>query len=82
MTTPSPGPTAGPHAIAPAVAPAFGPCPGPLPGDPPPGDAGGAPRRYQTPTGEPCPRSVRVDGTVDNGDCTCCGFCLLLAGLA
>ena len=35
--------------------------------------------RYQTPTGQPCPRSLRVDGTVwGSGDCQACGYCLLL----
>ena len=35
---------------------------------------------YATPTGEPCPRAMRLDGSVDgNGDCHCCGECLLLA---
>ena len=39
-------------------------------------------RRWGTPTGEPCPRSLRVDGSVEGtGDCVDCGFCLLLAGL-
>jgi len=39
-----------------------------------------APRRYATPTGDPCPRTVRVDGSVvGNGECLCCGFCLLIA---
>ena len=35
--------------------------------------------RYQTPTGEPCPRAVRLDGTVEGaGACLGCGYCLLL----
>lgn len=39
-------------------------------------------RRHATPTGEPCPRSVRVDGSVDgSGDCHGCGACLLGTGL-
>ncbi|HWC68075.1 MAG TPA: hypothetical protein VG478_08425 [Acidimicrobiales bacterium] len=40
------------------------------------------PRRWATPTGEPCPRAQRLDGSVEGGgDCLGCGFCLLLAGL-
>jgi hypothetical protein len=36
-------------------------------------------RRFATATGEPCPRKVRLDGTLEgSGDCTGCGFCLLL----
>lgn len=36
-------------------------------------------RRWATPTGEPCPRVVRMDGTLEAGaDCVGCGFCLLL----
>jgi hypothetical protein len=78
MANPAHHPTSGPPAIAPAVAPAFGPSWGP----PTPVPVAHAHAHgYQTPTGEPCPRTVRVDGTVDGGDCTCCGFCLLLAGL-
>lgn len=39
-------------------------------------------RRYATPTGEPCPRSLRLDGTVEgSGDCHACGCCLLGSGL-
>lgn len=39
-------------------------------------------RRYQTWNGEPCPRYVRVDGTVvGSGDCVGCGTCLLGSGL-
>jgi hypothetical protein len=39
-------------------------------------------RPWQTPTGDPCPRTLRIDGTVDTtGDCLGCGFCLLIAGL-
>jgi hypothetical protein len=39
-------------------------------------------RRWSTPTGDPCPRTLRVDGSVvGTGDCTGCGFCLLLAAL-
>lgn len=35
--------------------------------------------RYRTPTGEPCPRTVRVDGSVEgSGECYCCGYCLAL----
>jgi hypothetical protein len=38
--------------------------------------------RYPTPTGEPCPRTVRVDGTIEfGGNCQSCGTCLLYAGL-
>jgi hypothetical protein len=38
--------------------------------------------RYLTPTGDPCPRVVRVDGTVlGSGDCLGCGTCLLFGGL-
>jgi hypothetical protein len=41
-----------------------------------------SPRQWRTPTGDPCPRTQRLDGTVDGaGDCHSCGFCLLLAGL-
>jgi hypothetical protein len=37
------------------------------------------PRRYATPTGEACARTVHVDGSVSgSGDCVGCGFCLLL----
>ena len=39
-------------------------------------------RRWWTPTGEPCPRTERLDGTLEgSGDCVGCGFCLLLAGI-
>jgi hypothetical protein len=39
-------------------------------------------RRWRTPTGQPCPRSQRLDGGVEGtGDCLGCGFCLLIAGL-
>jgi hypothetical protein len=38
---------------------------------------------YATPTGQPCPRCVRLDGTIDgSGDCVACGTCLLLIELA
>ena len=38
--------------------------------------------RYATPTGEPCPRTIRVDGTITNsGNCQSCGTCLLYGGL-
>lgn len=41
-----------------------------------------ATHRYATPTGFPCPRVVRVDGTVEgSGDCLGCGVCMLLANL-
>ena len=34
-------------------------------------------RRYDTPTGLPCPRSLRLDGTIEgSGDCHGCGHCL------
>ena len=33
---------------------------------------------FLTPTGEPCPRQLRADGTVEGpGDCYGCGSCLL-----
>ncbi|HSP03772.1 MAG TPA: hypothetical protein VLR27_09740 [Acidimicrobiales bacterium] len=42
----------------------------------------GPPKRYQTWNGEPCPRYVRIDGTVvGSGDCLGCGTCLLGSGL-
>lgn len=35
--------------------------------------------RFQTPTGAPCPRTLRPDGTVEgSGDCCACGYCVLL----
>jgi hypothetical protein len=38
--------------------------------------------RYPTPTGEPCPRTVHVDGTIENnGICQSCGTCLLFGGM-
>ncbi|MGZ6993169.1 MAG: hypothetical protein ACXVKJ_18815 [Ilumatobacteraceae bacterium] len=38
--------------------------------------------RYATPTGDPCPRTIRVDGTIENGgNCQSCGTCLLYSGL-
>lgn len=38
---------------------------------------------YATPTGGPCPRCLRLDGTVEGtGACTSCGCCLLLAEAA
>lgn len=38
--------------------------------------------RYPTPTGEPCPRTIRVDGTIERGgNCQSCGTCLLYGGL-
>lgn len=48
--------------------------------------AGRAPRiagyRYPTPTGEPCPRTIHVDGTIENnGICQSCGTCLLFGGM-
>lgn len=47
---------------------------------------GRAPRiaghRYPTPTGEPCPRTICVDGTIERGgNCQACGTCLLYSGL-
>lgn len=37
---------------------------------------------YATPTGGPCPRAIRVDGTVEGGgDCLGCGTCLQFGGL-
>jgi hypothetical protein len=40
-------------------------------------------RRWATPTGEPCPRVKRLDGTIEgSGDCVGCGFCLLLLAAA
>jgi hypothetical protein len=39
-------------------------------------------RRFATPTGGPCPRCLRVDGTVQgSGDCVGCGTCLQFGGL-
>jgi hypothetical protein len=39
-------------------------------------------RRFATPTGQPCPRSLHVDGTVEGaGDCLGCGTCLQFGGL-
>jgi hypothetical protein len=33
---------------------------------------------YATPTGDPCPRALRADGTVvGTGECLACGCCLL-----
>ena len=38
--------------------------------------------RYPTATGEPCPRTIRIDGTIENGGvCQSCGTCLLHSGL-
>jgi hypothetical protein len=38
--------------------------------------------RYATSTGDPCPRTIRVDGTIENGgNCQSCGTCLLFSGL-
>jgi hypothetical protein len=38
--------------------------------------------RYPTPTGDPCPRTVRVDGTIElGGNCMSCGTCLLFGHL-
>jgi hypothetical protein len=42
--------------------------------------AGADARRYLTPTGDPCPRTVHVDGSVEGtGECLWCGYCILLA---
>ena len=39
-------------------------------------------RRYSTPTGQPCPRTVRVDGSVEgSGNCLGCGTCLQFGDL-
>lgn len=56
----------------------------PMPGAAAP--ATSAPRivgyRYPTPTGDPCPRTVRLDGTIENnGVCQSCGTCLLRSGI-
>jgi len=38
--------------------------------------------RYPTPTGAPCPRTIRVDGTIERGgNCQSCGTCLLFGEL-
>jgi hypothetical protein len=40
-------------------------------------------RRWATPTGEPCPRVMRVGRTIEgSGDWVGCGFCLLLLAAA
>ena len=45
-------------------------------------ETSGQRRRWGTPTGDPCPRLVHMDGRVEGtGECQACGFCLLLAGL-
>ena len=50
--------------------------------EPPGADHQSAPRRFGTPTGAPCPRTVRLDGAVEgSGDCHGCGACLLDTGL-
>ena len=37
---------------------------------------------YPTANGEPCPRTIRLDGTIENGGvCQSCGTCLLYSGL-
>ena len=39
--------------------------------------------RWATPTGQPCPRAVKQDGTIEgSGDCLGCGFCLLILAAA
>lgn len=38
---------------------------------------------YATPTGDPCPRWVREDGSVEgSGECGSCGSCLLIPEVA
>jgi hypothetical protein len=45
-------------------------------------NASGSEWRYLTPTGAPCPRTVREDGSVQgSGACFGCGTCLLFGGL-
>jgi ketosteroid isomerase-like protein len=45
-------------------------------------DVLGMPRRYATPTGDPCPRTVRRDGTIEgSGNCMGCATCLQFGGL-
>ena len=47
-----------------------------------PTDVEGNRHRYATPTGGPCPRYLRVDGTVQgSGACVGCGTCLQFGGL-
>lgn len=43
------------------------------------GGSRGCGPRFHTPTGDPCPRAVRADGSID-GEAAChgCGSCLLL----
>ncbi|GIE90084.1 hypothetical protein [Actinoplanes regularis] len=46
-----------------------------------PAPSAGATQRYATPTGAPCPYTLRSDGSVDgDGACRGCGACLLGAG--
>jgi DNA-binding helix-hairpin-helix protein with protein kinase domain len=48
---------------------------------PPPDEP--AVRAFLTPTGAPCPRHVRADGTVEgDADCVSCGTCLLFVDVA
>ena len=43
---------------------------------------GSTEHRYATPTGQPCPRTLHVDGTVEGaGACLGCGTCLQFGGL-
>lgn len=66
----------GPSAMGAPPVPAYGPFMADV------DDAPVEERRYPTPTGEPCPRSLRLDGTVAGAAaCHGCGYCLLLAGL-
>jgi len=45
-------------------------------------DADRPQRRWMTQTGDPCPRSLRLDGRVEGtGDCHGCGCCILSTGL-
>jgi hypothetical protein len=52
------------------------------------GGAQGSPEQktaygYHTPTGAPCPRTIRLDGSVEgSGDCVGCGYCQLLVDAA
>jgi hypothetical protein len=40
-------------------------------------------RRFATPTGEPCPHQIRLDGTIEGpGDCYSCGYCLSVEAAA
>lgn len=51
-------------------------------GDPRPSEPWIPGHRYPTPTGDPCPRTVRIDGTIElGGNCQGCGTCLLFGHL-